>query len=130
MRNQIEKEHRSSTTNTGTNRLNNSPTAKNAERERSRVRSLRNAFHVLQTCLPTVPPDTKLSKLDILILATNYIAQLTNTLDNDDSVEHSTMAQSINISPIKSGQKLKYYHPIKVNESDFSFLLFLLMEIY
>lgn len=57
--------------------------AKNAERERSRVKSLRNAFQTLQSCLPSVPPDTKLSKLDILILATNYISILMQTLDNN-----------------------------------------------
>ncbi|KAF7489728.1 Transcription factor 23 [Sarcoptes scabiei] len=56
-------------------------TAKNAERERSRVRSLRMAFQSLQLCLPSVPPDTKLSKLDILILATNYIDLLTRVLN-------------------------------------------------
>uniref|UniRef100_G3NJJ0 Transcription factor 23 n=2 Tax=Cottioidei TaxID=8100 RepID=G3NJJ0_GASAC len=48
----------------------------NAARERSRVRNLRQAFHSLQAALPSVPPDTKLSKLDVLVLATNYIAHL------------------------------------------------------
>ena len=40
----------------------------NAARERSRVKSLRAAFTDLQRALPCVPPDTKLSKLDILVL--------------------------------------------------------------
>ncbi len=40
----------------------------NAARERSRVRSLRVAFTELQQALPCVPPDTKLSKLDVLVL--------------------------------------------------------------
>ncbi|CAL8315355.1 unnamed protein product [Merluccius merluccius] len=52
----------------------------NAARERSRVRNLRQAFHSLQAVLPSVPPDTKLSKLDVLLLATNYITQLSDTL--------------------------------------------------
>nr|XP_027197496.1 uncharacterized protein LOC113791860 isoform X1 [Dermatophagoides pteronyssinus] len=62
--------------------------AKNAERERSRVRCLRNAFQTLQQCLPSVPPNTKLSKLDILILATNYIQILMQTLNNNNHHHH------------------------------------------
>ncbi|XP_064196323.1 transcription factor 24-like [Anguilla rostrata] len=57
----------------------------NAARERSRVRNLRQAFHSLQAALPSVPPNTKLSKLDVLVLATNYIAHLTQTLDQGES---------------------------------------------
>uniref|UniRef100_A0A8C8SCJ2 BHLH domain-containing protein n=1 Tax=Pelusios castaneus TaxID=367368 RepID=A0A8C8SCJ2_9SAUR len=52
----------------------------NAARERSRVRTLRQAFLALQATLPSVPPGTKLSKLDVLVLATSYIAHLTHTL--------------------------------------------------
>mgnify|MGYP002714586409 CR=1 FL=1 len=64
------------------------PAAKNAERERGRVRCLRNAFQTLQQCLPSVPPNTKLSKLDILILATNYIQILMQILDNNNHNNH------------------------------------------
>ncbi|XP_066120812.1 transcription factor 23 [Saccopteryx bilineata] len=55
----------------------------NAARERSRVRILRQAFLALQAALPAVPPDTKLSKLDVLVLATSYIAHLTRTLGHE-----------------------------------------------
>ncbi|XP_062933739.1 transcription factor 23 [Cynocephalus volans] len=55
----------------------------NAARERSRVRTLRQAFLALQAALPAVPPDTKLSKLDVLVLATSYIAHLTRTLGHE-----------------------------------------------
>ncbi|KAL2082801.1 hypothetical protein ACEWY4_022619 [Coilia grayii] len=65
----------------------NSP--ENAARERSRVRNLREAFHSLQAALPSVPPNTKLSKLDILILATNYIAHLTEMLDQSRFSDHT-----------------------------------------
>ncbi|KAM4713493.1 uncharacterized protein FYW61_020478 isoform 2-T2 [Anableps anableps] len=75
----------------------------NAARERSRVRNLRQAFHSLQAALPSVPPDTKLSKLDVLVLATNYIAYLTETLDQDGTVaEHAV--------PSRPGG---YLHPVK-----------------
>uniref|UniRef100_A0A8C4S2L6 Transcription factor 24 n=1 Tax=Erpetoichthys calabaricus TaxID=27687 RepID=A0A8C4S2L6_ERPCA len=59
------------------------PAAANAARERSRVQTLRHAFLELQKTLPSVPPDTKLSKLDVLILATTYIAHLTRTLQEE-----------------------------------------------
>lgn len=71
--------------------------AKNAERERSRVRCLRNAFQTLQQCLPSVPPNTKLSKLDILILATNYIQILMQTLNNNNNNHYDSENNGNNI---------------------------------
>ncbi|NXP16795.1 TCF24 factor, partial [Scytalopus superciliaris] len=53
-------------------------------RERSRVQTLRHAFLQLQKTLPSVPPDTKLSKLDVLLLATTYIAHLTRSLQDQE----------------------------------------------
>ncbi|XP_008853010.1 transcription factor 24 [Nannospalax galili] len=61
------------------------PAAANAARERSRVQTLRHAFLELQRTLPSVPPDTKLSKLDVLLLATTYIAHLTRSLQDADA---------------------------------------------
>ncbi|XP_024119805.1 transcription factor 23 [Oryzias melastigma] len=82
-------------------RVQHSP--ENAARERSRVRNLRQAFHSLQAALPSVPPDTKLSKLDVLVLATNYIAYLTETLDQGGThAEHAP--------PPRPGG---YLHPVK-----------------
>lgn len=49
-------------------------------RERARMRVLSKAFCRLKTTLPWVPPDTKLSKLDTLRLATSYIAHLRTML--------------------------------------------------
>ncbi|KAM9840824.1 transcription factor 23 [Aulostomus maculatus] len=86
---------------TRTLRCQHSP--ENAARERSRVRNLRQAFHSLQAALPSVPPDTKLSKLDVLVLATNYIAHLTETLDQGGMLaEHSLQSRP-------GG----YLHPVK-----------------
>jgi Helix-loop-helix DNA-binding domain len=45
------------------------------------MRVLSSAFYRLKTIIPWVPHDTKLSKLDTLRLARNYIAYLTATLD-------------------------------------------------
>lgn len=80
-------------------------TAKNAERERSRVKSLRSAFQSLQSCLPSVPPNTKLSKLDVLILATNYISYLSKLLTNDE--DGNGMKAVFDCD-------LKLLHPVKV----------------
>ncbi|KAM6220350.1 transcription factor 23 [Rhynchocyon petersi] len=75
----------------------------NAARERSRVKTLRQAFLVLQATLPAVPRDTKLSKLDVLVLATSYIAHLTRTLGHD--------LPGPAWSPFLQG--LHYLHPLK-----------------
>ena len=56
-------------------------------RERTRMRVLSKAFCRLKLTLPWVPPDTKLSKLDTLRLAMNYINQLQRTLEEDDNNE-------------------------------------------
>lgn len=76
----------------------------NAARERSRVRTLRQAFLALQAALPAVPPNTKLSKLDVLVLATSYIAHLTRTLGHE--------LPGPAWSPFLRG--LRYLHPLKV----------------
>nr|XP_040127420.1 transcription factor 23 isoform X2 [Ictidomys tridecemlineatus] len=76
----------------------------NAARERSRVRTLRQAFLALQAALPAVPPDTKLSKLDVLVLATSYIAHLTRTLGHE--------LPSPAWPPFLRG--LRHLHPLKV----------------
>ncbi|XP_042691457.1 transcription factor 24 [Centrocercus urophasianus] len=80
------------------------PAAANAARERSRVQTLRHAFLELQKTLPSVPPDTKLSKLDVLLLATTYIAHLTRSLQDEEE------------SPGESLGALRgdgYLHPVK-----------------
>uniref|UniRef100_A0A3B1JKH9 Transcription factor 23 n=1 Tax=Astyanax mexicanus TaxID=7994 RepID=A0A3B1JKH9_ASTMX len=82
-------------------KVQNSP--ENAARERSRVRNLRQAFQSLQAALPSVPPDTKLSKLDVLVLATNYIAHLTETLDQGGRLcDHPALQRAEG-----------YLHPVK-----------------
>uniref|UniRef100_A0A3Q0RUR0 BHLH domain-containing protein n=1 Tax=Amphilophus citrinellus TaxID=61819 RepID=A0A3Q0RUR0_AMPCI len=52
------------------------------------------ALSSLQAALPSVPPDTKLSKLDVLVLATNYIAYLTETLDQGGTLTEQTLLGS------------------------------------
>lgn len=82
------------------------PAAANAARERSRVQTLRHAFLELQRTLPSVPPDTKLSKLDVLLLATTYIAHLTRSLQDDAEVPADA-----GLGALRGDG---YLHPVKV----------------
>lgn len=87
------------------------PAAANAARERNRVQTLRHAFLELQRTLPSVPPDTKLSKLDVLILATTYIAHLTRTLQEEGVEEGESTRQTEALQSLKGDG---YLHPVKV----------------
>lgn len=89
-------------------------TSRNAARERSRVRSLRSAFQALQSSLPSVPPNTKLSKLDILVLASNYIAHL-GALLSDEEQQHSddSSADDSPVREVESTNSRSYLHPVK-----------------
>ena len=51
-----------------------------ATRERMRVEAFNGAFGTLRHLLPTLPPDKKLSKIEILRLAICYINYLDNVL--------------------------------------------------
>ncbi|XP_054927033.1 helix-loop-helix protein 1-like [Dermacentor andersoni] len=52
-----------------------------ATRERIRVEAFNVAFAQLRRLLPTLPPDKKLSKIEILRLAICYISYLNHVLD-------------------------------------------------
>lgn len=54
-------------------------------KERRRTASINNAFSDLRDCIPNVPPDTKLSKIKTLRLATSYIAYLMELLDSENA---------------------------------------------
>ncbi|XP_065082194.1 neurogenin-1 [Ochlerotatus camptorhynchus] len=68
------------------------PVQRNAAnaRERARMRVLSKAFFNLKRNIPWVPADTKLSKLDTLRLAKNYITYLAATLDGQSVEDFST----------------------------------------
>uniref|UniRef100_A0A8C3XN65 Transcription factor 24 n=1 Tax=Chelydra serpentina TaxID=8475 RepID=A0A8C3XN65_CHESE len=92
------------------------PAAANAARERSRVQTLRHAFLELQRTLPSVPPDTKLSKLDVLLLATTYIAHLTRSLQDEEELPGE------GLGTLRGDG---YLHPVKVRQLRNSQNLFL-----
>lgn len=90
------------------------PAAANAARERSRVQTLRHAFLELQKTLPSVPPDTKLSKLDVLLLATTYIAHLTRSLQDEEELPGEglgTLRGDGYLHPVKV-RHLRYHYPL------------------
>ena len=59
----------------------------NALRERVRAQNMKRAYLNLQKTLPQVPPDTKLPRLNILLLAIDYISHLRDVLHNDSPEE-------------------------------------------
>lgn len=57
------------------------------KKERRRTLSINSAFSDLRDCVPFIPPDTKLSKIKTLRLATSYIAYLMDFLEEGNSKE-------------------------------------------
>ncbi|ESO03572.1 hypothetical protein HELRODRAFT_153470, partial [Helobdella robusta] len=55
--------------------------AAHASRERLRVEAFNSAFNNLRLLLPTLPPDKKLSKIEVLRLAICYISYLGHVLE-------------------------------------------------
>ena len=80
------------------------------ERERERMRVLSRAFTKLKTRLPWVPPDTKLSKLDTLRLATCYIRYLRKLLLESDPDEDVTPKERSD--DVKESETRDAVHPI------------------
>lgn len=77
----------------------------NALRERVRAQNMKRAYLKLQKTLPQVPPDTKLPRLNILLLAIDYISHLRDVLHND------TCAAEENTSPHKVEEKCGMFRP-------------------
>lgn len=57
------------------------------DRERNRMHTLNEALEKLRLVLPTFPEDTKLTKIETLRFAHNYIFSLVQLLDNDGSIK-------------------------------------------
>lgn len=54
------------------------------QKEKKRTECINKAFTDLRRCIPNVPPDTKLSKIKTLRLASSYIHYLSDILQNGD----------------------------------------------
>ena len=111
------------------------PVQRNAanERERARMRVLSKAFTRLKTSLPWVPPDTKLSKLDTLRLASCYIAHLSQLLAEDDAAEgtagdtgadQGSVSSSSAVCSHLTGATTTHVHPLSlVSRRTFNLIL-------
>ncbi|KAH0560363.1 class A basic helix-loop-helix protein 15-like [Cotesia glomerata] len=72
------------------------------ERERMRMHSLNNAFQSLREVIPHVSKERRLSKIETLTLAKNYIVALTDVICAMRNDEQSTNVQT---TPIIDGEK-------------------------
>ncbi|XP_031563259.1 transcription factor 24-like [Actinia tenebrosa] len=63
----------------------------NALRERIRAQNLKKAYMELQKTLPNVPPDTKLPRLNILLLAIDHIEHLMTVLSQETSMANERL---------------------------------------
>lgn len=77
----------------------------NALRERVRAQNMKRAYLKLQKTLPQVPPDTKLPRLNILLLAIDYISHLRDVLHD------GTCAAEENSLPHKVEDKCGMFRP-------------------
>lgn len=57
------------------------------DRERNRMHTLNEALEKLRVVLPTFPEDTKLTKIETLRFAHNYIFSLVQLVENDGSIK-------------------------------------------
>uniref|UniRef100_A0A2A4JXY8 BHLH domain-containing protein n=1 Tax=Heliothis virescens TaxID=7102 RepID=A0A2A4JXY8_HELVI len=73
------------------------------DRERNRMHMLNEALDRLRCVLPTFPEDTKLTKIETLRFAHNYIFALSQTLDSLDNIN------SGEATPVPDYEKLQNY---------------------
>ncbi|XP_020288050.1 protein dimmed-like [Pseudomyrmex gracilis] len=73
------------------------------ERERMRMHSLNDAFQSLREVIPHINKERRLSKIETLTLAKNYIVALTDVICAMRSEERSEDQQTIN-GPVASPQ--------------------------
>ena len=72
----------------------------NNERERGRTQSVNGAFIHLRGLIPTQPVDRKLSKIEILRLATSYIEHLVNQLNSGKIISYTYYLAHVIEQPI------------------------------
>lgn len=70
------------------------------DRERNRMHMLNEALDKLRCVLPTFPEDTKLTKIETLRFAHNYIYALSETLTNVDKLKNNGDSIAINVGNV------------------------------
>lgn len=81
------------------------------KKERRRTQSINTAFSDLRTAIPNVQPDTKLSKIKTLKLATKYIEFLMDILAKDDPTAMPSAFKAEIIKTRKDHRDLMKFDP-------------------
>ncbi|XP_057327411.1 helix-loop-helix protein ngn-1-like [Microplitis mediator] len=76
------------------------------DRERHRMHTLNDALERLRMALPTFPEDTKLTKIETLRFAHNYIWALSQTLGNTDAGEITVNVGNVTVSISDNGNMI------------------------
>ncbi|XP_029670484.1 basic helix-loop-helix neural transcription factor TAP [Formica exsecta] len=76
------------------------------DRERHRMHTLNDALERLRMALPTFPEDTKLTKIETLRFAHNYIWALSQTLGNSDGGEITVNVGNVTVSISDNGNMI------------------------
>ncbi|XP_020294548.1 basic helix-loop-helix neural transcription factor TAP [Pseudomyrmex gracilis] len=76
------------------------------DRERHRMHTLNDALERLRMALPTFPEDTKLTKIETLRFAHNYIWALSQTLGNSESGEITVNVGNVTVSIGENGNMI------------------------
>lgn len=78
------------------------------DRERHRMHNLNSALDALRSILPALPEDTKLTKIETLRFAHNYIWALTETLRMCDQHRHTTAGTAEDLHSPVSGSSAEW----------------------
>ncbi|XP_043597004.1 neurogenin-1 [Bombus pyrosoma] len=76
------------------------------DRERHRMHTLNDALERLRMALPTFPEDTKLTKIETLRFAHNYIWALSQTLGNSEAGEITVNVGNVTVSISENGNMI------------------------
>ncbi|XP_015434667.1 PREDICTED: LOW QUALITY PROTEIN: neurogenin-1 [Dufourea novaeangliae] len=76
------------------------------DRERHRMHTLNDALERLRMALPTFPEDTKLTKIETLRFAHNYIWALSQTLGNAEPGEITVNVGNVTVSISDNGNMI------------------------
>ncbi|XP_014477607.1 PREDICTED: neurogenin-1 [Dinoponera quadriceps] len=76
------------------------------DRERHRMHTLNDALERLRMALPTFPEDTKLTKIETLRFAHNYIWALSQTLGNSETGEITVNVGNVTVSIGENGNMI------------------------
>lgn len=83
------------------------------DRERSRMHSLNSALETLREVLPSYPEDTKLTKIETLRCANNYIWALSEMLKLVDSLPANTPAPEAPRVPALTHSNIPAFSPLE-----------------